>query len=280
MQFILFKCRYIVVDRNKKGGDYMRRRILIDEKTGLTGTVFGIEDTFRNIQNINSKNSEKVDGRKLILLSSSILSATGWKLIKYALKCMNSGIDRTKRIILIYDRVSDVGSIYSASGYETAFIDACKRLGFEQENVLLSDDIHDDYSLRDVIEDIDYIYIPDGNIYRTMRYIRFRGLGTSIRKAVKTDKRAVYIGSSAGAVTAGTDIELIDYGEFDRNEVMLSSDAFEALGLFDGTVIPHYDEDEYLQSYKKSMIKDGKLELMNRYNVLFRLGNDEIMVAA
>lgn len=59
-----------------------------------------------------------------------------------------------------------------------------------------------------------------------------------------------YIGSSAGAMIAGTDIYLAE--DFDENIVGLTD--LKALGLFDGSVIPHYSRRD-LKRYTKIRIR-------------------------
>ena len=56
-----------------------------------------------------------------------------------------------------------------------------------------------------------------------------------------------YIGSSAGAMIAGTDIYLAE--DFDENIVGLTD--LKALGLFDGSVIPHYSRRDLKRYIKK-----------------------------
>ena len=187
-------------------------------------------------------------------------------------------------MVIIYDRSSEISYSKDASKedkhsiYEKAFADGFKYLGFADKSILFSSDFEDNSKLSEIIESADYIYVPDGNIYQTLKYIKTRGIADSIRKSVLEENKAVYIGSSAGAVAAGMDIDLIDYGEFDKNVVKLPADEFVGLGLFKGTLIPHYDEDEYLERFKKSMIEDGKEELLERYKSLFRIGEEEVVI--
>ena len=65
---------------------------------------------------------------------------------------------------------------------------------------------------------------------------------------------------------------------FDKNIVGLSSDNFEGLGLFEGTIIPHYDQDEYIENLKNSAIKDGLEDMLNGYKTILRVGNEETMI--
>lgn len=221
--------------------------------------------------------------KKLILLSASLMSETGRILASDAINLLKLPIDDEKKVVIIYGSSSEISYSKDASKeekhsiYENAFAEGFKSLGFTDKNILFSSDFEDNSKLSETIESADYIYIPDGNIYQTLKNIKARGIADSIRKSV-LDNKAVYIGSSAGAVAAGMDIDLIDYGEFDKNEVKLPADEFVGLGLFKGILIPHYDEDEYLERFKKSMIEDGKEELLERYKSLFRIGEEEVVI--
>ena len=221
--------------------------------------------------------------KKLILLSASLMSETGRILASDAINLLKLPIDDEKKVVIIYGSSSEISYSKDASKeekhsiYENAFAEGFKSLGFTDKNILFSSDFEDNSKLSETIESADYIYIPDGNIYQTLKNIKARGIADSIRKSVLEDNKAVYIGSSAGSVAAGMDIDLID-GEFDKNVVKLPADEFEGLELFKGTLIPHYDEDEYLERFKKSMIEDGKEELLERYKSLFRIGEEEVVI--
>ena len=204
----------------------------------------------------------------LILLSASLISESGRKLIKESIDKIGARIQPDDSIVII----SGDDSI----PYDHLFVKGCMALGFSEDRVTVSGDISDEAELSGRIMRADYIYVPDGNVYSRLFYMKQHNLIPLIRSSV-TDNGAVYIGSSAGAVIAGIDIELIDYGEFDENKVKLPKDRFEALNLFDGTVIPHYDEDKYLENFKKSMVMDGKEELLRRYHKLYRIGEEECL---
>lgn len=209
---------------------------------------------------------------RLILLSASLMSNTGRKLIKDAINLLDKKTT-DKKIVIFFNRKSD-----SDKEYEKAFVKGCEYLGFSKDNIILSDDITDDGELRNVIKEIDYIYMPDGNVYDTLSYLNNRNLCEVIQDSVTKENRAVYIGSSAGAAVAGVDINLIDYGEFDKNEIGLSPENYKGLGLFGGTIIPHYDQDEYLQRLKECAIKDGKEEMLSNYTSIQRVGNEETLI--
>ena len=79
-----------------------------------------------------------------------------------------------------------------------------------------------------------------------------------------------YIGSSAGAMIAGTDIYLAE--DFDENIVGLTD--LKALGLFDGSVITHYSRRDLKRYIKNSNQKD-----IGRYSELYSVDDNEALVA-
>lgn len=79
---------------------------------------------------------------------------------------------------------------------------------------------------------------------------------------------ATYIGSSAGAIIAGTDIRLAL--DFDSNFVGLKD--YSALRLFDGTILPHYTE-EQAERYKES----ADYEVISSYRHFYNVDNDNYL---
>lgn len=85
--------------------------------------------------------------------------------------------------------------------------------------------------------DTDAIYISGGNTFGTLKRIRECNADKLIVEHVKNG--AVYIGGSAGAHIACTDISHVS--KFDTNTFGLSE--LSGLGLYDGMLICHYNED-------------------------------------
>ena len=78
-----------------------------------------------------------------------------------------------------------------------------------------------------------------------------------------------YIGSSAGAMIAGTDIYLAE--DFDENIVGLTD--LRALGLFDGSIIPHYSRQDLIR-----YINNSKQEDIRHYSELYSVDDNEALV--
>ena len=162
----------------------------------------------------------------LILNSRGINTIGGVKIIRDRLESL--GLDEFK-----YNKIFVVSYPY----YEVdEFIinNLVKIIGFEKENIYLFS--------NGIPEGIipDFVYVTEGNIFEILKYMRLEGHVDYIRNWYKKKKNAIYIGLSAGAMIAGTDVALAS--DFDSNYVGLTD--YESLGLFDGIVIPHYEPDQ------------------------------------
>lgn len=87
----------------------------------------------------------------------------------------------------------------------------------------------------------DYIYVPGGDPFKLLNIIREKGLFDDIVKCV-IDKRAVYIGVSAGADIATENIEYVM--QLEDNNVVRDK-RFGALGLITESILCHYDHYSY-----------------------------------
>ena len=85
--------------------------------------------------------------------------------------------------------------------------------------------------------DIDVIYISGGNTFGTMKLIRDAGFDKAIINYVQNG--VVYIGGSAGAHIATANISHV--AKYDVDTYGLTD--FLGLGLYNGILICHYDED-------------------------------------
>ena len=139
---------------------------------------------------------------------------------------------------------------------------AVKIMGFQKENLYLSAD----GVPKGIITD--YVYVTEGNTFEVLKYMR-DNLFIDYIKVLMKNENSTYIGSSAGAIIAGTDIMLAR--DFDSNFVGMID--FTALELFDGTIIPHY-EPENLQMY----IQNTERHILNRYSKVLSVSNDDVVV--
>lgn len=189
---------------------------------------------------------------KLILTARGLNSETGQKIIR---KCLSKEENREKKtILLISIKKYEIDKILKQASME---------LGFPEEHIFLASEHIDLKKIQP-----DYIYVTEGNVYQVLDYMRKNGLLKFIQQQMKrTD--CTYIGSSAGAMIAGTDIYLAE--DFDENIVGLTD--LKALGLFDGSVIPHYSGQDL-----KRYIKNLKQEEIRRYSKLYSVDDNEALV--
>ena len=190
---------------------------------------------------------------KLILTARGLNSETGQKIIR---KCLTEEEEREKKtILLISIQEYRIDEILKQASME---------LGFLEEHIFLASGQIDLKKMRP-----DYIYVTEGNVYQVLDYMRKNGLLKFIQEQMKrTD--CTYIGSSAGAMIAGTDIYLAE--DFDENIVGLTD--LRALGLFDGSIIPHYSRRDLKRYIKNSNQKD-----IGPYSELYSVDDNEALVA-
>lgn len=117
--------------------------------------------------------------------------------------------------------------------------------------------------------DIDLIYVSGGNTFATLDKIRKCGFDKDIINYIRNG--VTYIGGSCGAHIVTKNIEHLL--ELDDNYLNIKD--YNALGLFDGIIIPHYNEEEYNPELRKKVY--DRLVNENKYNV-YALTNDDSLV--
>ncbi|WP_461809885.1 Type 1 glutamine amidotransferase-like domain-containing protein [Faecalimonas sp.] len=190
----------------------------------------------------------------LILTSQGIQTYAGSQLIQIALNYLGKSFEREKILFVAYH--TDIE--------KKMVVKACIRFGFLKENIILLDNLEENPKL---ISEISYVYVGEGNVFETLNYIKQKKTEFFIRRIIENG--GVYIGSSAGAMVAGDDI-ILGY-EFERNIPMLQD--LKALGLFSGTIIPHY-------SYKnlKQFEKTIDSIILQKYEKIYSVNDEEVLL--
>lgn len=185
--------------------------------------------------------------QKIYLTSRGLNTKLGRKIIGKAL----SDCDKSGKMLMITIGEYSINDILR---------DAAMELGFLSENIV----VYDGDKYRKIDTDFDYIYVSEGNTFQILDMMKSHGLIEKIHAAV--DAGASYIGSSAGAMIAGTDILLAQ--DFDRNFVGMTD--FQALGLFRGTIIPHYTKEDLSCYFSRT-----SEELIGHYEEIYSVGNGD-----
>ena len=135
--------------------------------------------------------------------------------------------------------------------------DRISAFGFQKENIYVANYFDPTPFLN---LDIDAIYISGGNTFGTMKLIRDSGLDKAIVNYVQSG--VIYIGGSAGAHIVTADISHVE--KYDKDTFGLTD--FSGLGLFDGILICHYNEErkadfealKALNCYKVIVLRDDQ----------------------
>ena len=98
----------------------------------------------------------------------------------------------------------------------------------------------------------DYIFVPGGNTFKLLYEARQCGALEVIGRMV--EEGSAYIGASAGAELATTNIEYVTMLEDNNYEL----ESFDALGFIDDVVIPHSDQREIPQLLKANRLAEPK----------------------
>ena len=195
---------------------------------------------------------------KLILSSCDFLNENSKKVII-------DNIDKElalNKVLFIPNEKANKEKIEQGKYYDRLYKD-----GFtDRNNIYIFDETKvDDFKNLD----IDLIYIGGGNTFASLDKIRKCGFDKDIINYIKNG--VIYIGGSAGAHIVTKNIKhLLD---LDDNYVNINE--YDALGLLDGIIIPHYNELDYNPELRKQ-VYDMLID-ENEYNV-YTLTNDESLL--
>jgi dipeptidase E len=109
-----------------------------------------------------------------------------------------------------------------------------------------------------LLEDIQIIHITGGNTFYLLEKIRESGFDKVLPKML--DAGVVFVGTSAGSIIVGPDIEPV--GLIDDPQDAPNLKSTKGLGLVDFVILPHFDNQKYTEKYK---------EIMAKYNSDFNL---------
>lgn len=195
---------------------------------------------------------------KLILSSCDFSNDNSRKVI---LENLDKDLSEYK-VLFIPNQKATYEKIHSDKYYNRLNEDGfCKK-----ENIYIFDESESD-KFRNL--DIDIIYISGGNTFATLDKIRKANFDDAIIKYIK--KGVIYIGGSCGAHIVTQNIEHLL--ELDDNYIGVTN--FDALGLFDGIIIPHCEAKEYTPKLRKDIY--NKLLKEQKYNI-YKLTNEESLI--
>ena len=195
---------------------------------------------------------------KLILSSSDFLN-------EYSKQVIINNIDKElldNKVLFIPNEKATKEKINSDKYYDRLYRD-----GFtNRANIYIFDETEVD-RFRNL--NIDLIYVSGGNTFATLDKIRKCGFDKDIINYIKNG--VIYIGGSCGAHIVSKNIKHLE--ELDNNYLNIKE--YDALGLFNGMIIPHYNEEKYNPELRKQVYNNLVNE--NKYKV-YALTNDDSLV--
>lgn len=196
---------------------------------------------------------------KLILSSSDFINENSKQVI---LDNIDNELSNNK-VLFIPNEKATKEKINSDKYYDRLYRD-----GFtNRDNIYIFDETEAD-RFRNL--NIDLIYISGGNTFATLDKIRKCGFDKDIINYINNG--VTYIGGSCGAHIVTKNIEHLL--ELDDNYLNITD--FNALGLLDGIIIPHYNEEDFNPELRKRVL--DKLLSENKYKVYVLTNSDSLVI--
>ena len=163
--------------------------------------------------------------------------------------------------------IPTAGDLYADKPWQERDRDKLEELGFQIKDVDLKITQHQ--ALRNVLSDVDIIFVAGGNTSYLLEKAQQSGFLHITKDLIHSG--TIYIGSSAGSLLAGPNIEMdkiYDEGEFGKE---LAS--YEALGLVDFVVLPHANRKEY-----RPYVDKIKTEYSQKYSFVELADNQALVL--
>ncbi len=124
-------------------------------------------------------------------------------------------------------------------------------------------------SLRKELGNCDAVFISGGNSFYLLQKSLESGFDEVIKELI--GEGVIYIGASAGACIAGPSLEPIQ--TLDDPDKALNLKSFDAFGLIDFVVLPHFGKEKYLPKYAAILDK-----YQQKYKLVKLTDNQAIIV--
>lgn len=146
-------------------------------------------------------------------------------------------------------------------------------LGFIVEDIDLRTIQGDE--LRQKLSNVDIIFVAGGNVTYLLDIARKSGFIEIIKELKESGK--IYVGSSAGSILAGPSIE--PYYEMEQDELKETGypttlTSFEAIGLVDFVMLPHYNNPKERKEFDTNIIPKFK----DRFTLLTKEDDEAVAV--
>lgn len=187
---------------------------------------------------------------KMILTSTDFLTPNS----KKAIMSFIGDISKCRVLFIPNEKVT-IEKLNSPKYY-----DRLVECGFNRNNIFVFNYLEPN---KYVDLDIDAIYVSGGNTFGTLKMLKDSNFDKELIKYIKDN--VIYIGGSAGTHIVTKNIEHVL--PFDVDDFNI--DNYNGLGLFDGIIFCHYNDDR--KKYVDKTLKE------NKYNV-YTLKDDEYII--
>ncbi len=173
--------------------------------------------------------------------------------------------------------VTTAGNLYDETPWIERDRKKLKQLGFNIQQVDIASTNNDD--LQTSLENTDIIFVAGGNTSYLLEQSHLSGFWDIVKEFMNNG--VWYVGSSAGSVIAGPNIEydkLYDEGEFGKE-----LDSYEGFHFIDFILVPHADSEEHKPYIEKALQMYGSRfdmrPISDNQAYLVRNGNVELVEA-
>ncbi len=126
--------------------------------------------------------------------------------------------------------------------------DAYEKSAYKLEKVDLNE--YESNNLKKKLESFDIIHIAGGNTYYLQKILIKSGAFEIIPEILKNDSSKIYIGSSAGSMIAGPNIEL--GGSKEELDEAGEMEHFKGMNLVEFEIFPHWGRKDFKEEYQES----------------------------
>jgi len=187
------------------------------------------------------------------------LTSSGWKVLPKIVSYLSQSPSNLRVAF-----IPTAANLYKEQPWVDEDRNKLLELGFIVSNLDLENNTSENIIL--FLKDKDIIFVAGGNTFYLLEQAQKSGFEEVVKEWVDDNK--VYIGSSAGSVIAGPDIESVAVFD-DRKEANLRSTR--GFNFIDSVILPHYSNKEF-KKYNEDVIEKFK----NRYK--FTLLTDQQFV--
>jgi len=145
--------------------------------------------------------------------------------------------------------------------------ESLKKVGFRVEEYSITG--KNASELQRKVADFDFICVAGGNSFYLLEKILQSGFDKTIQKWVENG--GTYIGSSAGSVVAGSDIEPVK--ALDNSDKAPSLKTYKGMGLADIVLLPHWGNPKFKERYLNQRLEQS----YQKRNKIIRLTDDQYL---